>query len=182
MLQPLEKCPPPWKFSWPIVNPSKNSTEKDKPVDPEYARIYKVVQEALKGFFKPEFLNRLDEVIVFKPLTMSDVDNIATIMLSQLEERVVEQGFTIEVDSLAKAVLTKAGYVQGNDINDLVVIMTLTGRESWKIAILAFLQKYSFFVKTFIVWALFSIPWNITSFMILNSMKKKKWLIKGLSI
>jgi ATP-dependent Clp protease ATP-binding subunit ClpB len=52
----------------------------------------------------------LDEVIVFKPLTMSDVDNIATIMLSQLEERVVEQGFTIEVDSLAKAVLTKAGY------------------------------------------------------------------------
>jgi len=92
------------------LNPSKNSTEQDKPVDPEYARIYKVVQEALKGFFKPEFLNRLDEVIVFKPLTMSDVDNIATIMLSQLDERVVEQGFTIEVDSLAKAVLTKAGY------------------------------------------------------------------------
>ena len=49
--------------------------------------------------------------------------------------------------------------------------MTLIGRESWKIAILAFLQKYSFFVKTFILWALISIPWNITSFMILNSMK-----------
>ena len=92
------------------LNPSKNSTEQDKPLDPEYARIYKVVQEALKGFFKPEFLNRLDEVIVFKPLSMPDVDNICTIMLNQLEERVVEQGFTIEVDSLAKAVLTKAGY------------------------------------------------------------------------
>ena len=42
-------------------------------MDPEYAKIYKSVNEALKGFFRPEFLNRLDEIIVFNPLTIEDV-------------------------------------------------------------------------------------------------------------
>ena len=49
--------------------------------------------------------------------------------------------------------------------------MGLRGAECFRIDCLTFLKRYSFFVKTFIVWALFSIPWNITSFMILNSMK-----------
>ena len=53
----------------------------------------------------------------------------------------------------------------------LVDIMSLRGAECLRVDILTFLKRYSFFVKTFIVWALFSIPWNITSFMILNSMK-----------
>ena len=47
--------------------------------------------------------------------------------------------------------------------------MSLRGVECFRIDCLTFLKRYSFFVKTFIVWALFSIPWNITSFMILNS-------------
>jgi|TARA_B110000046_G_scaffold50281_1_gene56066 ATP-dependent Clp protease ATP-binding subunit ClpA len=42
-------------------------------MDPEYAKIYKSVNETLKGFFRPEFLNRLDEIIVFNPLTIEDV-------------------------------------------------------------------------------------------------------------
>ena len=79
-------------------------------MDPEYAKIYKSVNEALKGFFRPEFLNRLDEIIVFKPLTIEDVGKIALIMLSQLSERVEEQGYTIEVDDLAKDILIKEGF------------------------------------------------------------------------
>jgi ATP-dependent Clp protease ATP-binding subunit ClpC len=79
-------------------------------MDPEYARIYKSVNEALKGFFRPEFLNRLDEIIVFKPLTLEDVGKIALIMLTQLSERVEEQGYTIEVDDLAKNVLINEGF------------------------------------------------------------------------
>ena len=74
-------------------------------MDPEYAKIYKSVNETLKGFFRPEFLNRLDEIIVFKPLTIEDVGKIALIMLSQLSERVEEQGYTIEVDDLVKGIL-----------------------------------------------------------------------------
>ena len=85
--------------------------EDEEPMDPEYAKIYKSVNEALKGFFRPEFLNRLDEIIVFKPLTIEDVGKIALIMLSQLTERVEEQGYTIEVDDLAKAkLLIKEGF------------------------------------------------------------------------
>lgn len=84
--------------------------EKEEPMDPEYAKIYKSVNEALKGFFRPEFLNRLDEIIVFKPLTIEDVGKIALIMLDQLTERVEEQGYTIEVDDLAKGILIKEGF------------------------------------------------------------------------
>lgn len=83
---------------------------EEVPIDPEYARIYKSVNEALKGFFRPEFLNRLDEIIVFKPLTIEDVGKIALIMLTQLSERVEEQGYTIEVDDLAKNVLINEGF------------------------------------------------------------------------
>ena len=83
---------------------------KEEPMDPEYAKIYKSVNEALKGFFRPEFLNRLDEIIVFKPLTIEDVGKIAIIMLNQLTERVEEQGYTIEVDDLAKGILIKEGF------------------------------------------------------------------------
>ena len=84
--------------------------EDEEPMDPEYAKIYKTVSEALKGFFRPEFLNRLDEIIVFKPLTIEDVGKIAIIMLNQLTERVEEQGYTIEVDDLAKGILIKEGF------------------------------------------------------------------------
>ena len=84
--------------------------KEEKPMDPEYAKIYKSVNEALKGFFRPEFLNRLDEIIVFKPLTIEDVGKIALIMLNQLSERVEEQGYTIEVDDLAKDILIKEGF------------------------------------------------------------------------
>lgn len=83
---------------------------EEEPIDPEYARIYKSVNEALKGFFRPEFLNRLDEIIVFKPLTIEDVGKIALIMLTQLSGRVEEQGYTIEVDDLAKNVLINEGF------------------------------------------------------------------------
>ena len=84
--------------------------KEEEPMDPEYAKIYKSVNEALKGFFRPEFLNRLDEIIVFKPLTIEDVGKIALIMLNQLSERVEEQGYTIEVDDLAKDILIKEGF------------------------------------------------------------------------
>ena len=47
-------------------------------------------------------------------------------------------------------------------------MMSLSSRESLPADFLAYLLKYSFFVKTFLVWALISIPWNITSFMVLK--------------
>jgi hypothetical protein len=47
-------------------------------------------------------------------------------------------------------------------------MMSLSSRERFNVDFLAYLMKYSFFVKTFILWAMISIPWNITSFMVLK--------------
>ena len=62
------------------------STNREK-----YDRMVTLVQEELKKHFKPEFLNRLDEIIVFQQLTQEDVRRIGEIMLKQLTKRVLDQ-------------------------------------------------------------------------------------------
>ena len=57
------------------------------------------------------------------------------------------------------------------DINSSVQIMSLRDTESLMNDIWTFLKKYNFFVKAFILWALISIPWNVTSLIVLKSMK-----------
>ena len=58
--------------------------------------------------------------------------------------------------------------------------MSLRNTESLKIDIMIFIKKYSFFVKTFILWALISIPWNVTSLIVLNLKQMK--LINGTQV
>ena len=64
-----------------------------------------LVNEELKRFFRPEFLNRLDEVIIFQQLTKHDLSQIADIMLAQLCARTNEQNFTLNVTPRAKDLL-----------------------------------------------------------------------------
>ena len=68
-----------------------------------------------------------------------------------------------------------------NDINSLVEIMSLRGIDSWKIDVLMFLKKYSFFVKTFILWALIMTAWDISSFWMINSVKSDNGTQGGLN-
>ena len=75
-----------------------------------YQRIAKLVNEELKNFFKPEFLNRLDEIIIFSQLTKDDVGQIAEIMIKQLINRVAEQGITLKVTQRVKERLTNDGF------------------------------------------------------------------------
>ena len=78
--------------------------------DPTYARMASLVNEELKRFFRPEFLNRLDEVIVFQQLSKKDLSQIADIMIKQLCDRTEEKNFSLKVTQSAKDVLIDEGY------------------------------------------------------------------------
>ncbi|CAM9092843.1 unnamed protein product [Discosporangium mesarthrocarpum] len=69
-----------------------NNAEKDQSIKlTQYAKLCAIVGESLKSFFKPEFLNRIDEIIVFQQLTKRDVKQIAIIMINDLVERVKKE-------------------------------------------------------------------------------------------
>jgi ATP-dependent Clp protease ATP-binding subunit ClpC len=78
--------------------------------DPQYSRIVTVVQEELKQYFRPEFLNRLDEIIVFRQLNRDEVKQIADILLREVFHRLAEQGIHLEVTEQFKERLMVEGY------------------------------------------------------------------------
>ena len=70
----------------------------------------KDVREMLKSFFKPEFINRLDEVIVFRSLELKDIEKIIDIQLARLQKRLDERHITLKLDDTAKKWLAHQGY------------------------------------------------------------------------
>ncbi|RRD95902.1 ATP-dependent Clp protease ATP-binding subunit [Clostridiales bacterium COT073_COT-073] len=68
------------------------------------------VKSALNEFFKPEFINRLDDIIVFQPLTKENLGEIVDIMIEQLQKTTREKGFSIEISPQVKEFLVKDGY------------------------------------------------------------------------
>jgi len=79
--------------------------------DPEiFERVTKLVNEELKNFFRPEFLNRIDEIIVFNHLTRIDIWEICELMIKQVQKRLKEKGINLIVDLAVQAFLTDEGY------------------------------------------------------------------------
>jgi len=76
----------------------------------QYNRIRSLVNEELKQYFRPEFLNRLDEIIVFRQLTKPEVKEISDILLKEVFGRLTEQGITLEVTDKFKERLVEEGY------------------------------------------------------------------------
>ncbi|MBD2663754.1 endopeptidase Clp ATP-binding chain [Richelia sinica FACHB-800] len=76
----------------------------------QYNRIRSLVNEELKQYFRPEFLNRLDEIIVFRQLNKAEVTEIADIMLKEVFGRLTEKGITLEVSDRFKDRLIQEGY------------------------------------------------------------------------
>jgi ATP-dependent Clp protease ATP-binding subunit ClpB len=68
------------------------------------------IREAVRGNFRPEFLNRLDEIIIFKPLTKKSVQEIVEIQLKEMTSRLKERGITIVVDAAAKRYIVEHGF------------------------------------------------------------------------
>eukprot|EP00976_Prorocentrum_cordatum_P096272 1190499-Prorocentrum_minimum.AAC.2 len=75
-----------------------------------YNRIKTLVNEELKNYFRPEFLNRLDEIIVFRQLTKLEVKSIADIMLNEVFKRMEEKGMHLSVTERFKDRLVDEGY------------------------------------------------------------------------
>lgn len=76
----------------------------------QYNRIRSLVNEELKQYFRPEFLNRLDEIIVFRQLTKDEVREIADIMLKEVFDRIKQQEIELDVTERFKNRLVDEGY------------------------------------------------------------------------
>jgi len=82
----------------------------DSAEDSQYNRIKSLVNEELKQYFRPEFLNRLDEIIVFRQLTKDEVGEIAEIMLKEVFVRLQDKGNKLNVTDAFKDRLVEEGY------------------------------------------------------------------------
>jgi ATP-dependent Clp protease ATP-binding subunit ClpB len=76
--------------------------------DPERAR--KEALEALRAAFRPEFINRIDEIVIFNPLGKAQLENIVTMLLKSVEKLLEERKITLELTPAAKALLVSEGY------------------------------------------------------------------------
>ena len=75
-----------------------------------YERMKAKVNDELKAHFRPEFLNRIDDIIVFHQLTQEEIIEIVDLMLARLDERLKDKDMGIELTTAAKELLAKRGY------------------------------------------------------------------------
>lgn len=78
----------------------------------DYAQMKSTIQDALKKVFNPEFLNRIDDVLTFKPLEREDIHKIIDILSEDLFKRIKELGFDLELTKGAKEFITDQGFDQ----------------------------------------------------------------------
>jgi ATP-dependent Clp protease ATP-binding subunit ClpB len=77
--------------------------------DEEYERVKRDVTEALRGHFRPEFLNRIDEVIVFHALTDADLVAIVNLLVTDLERRMAAQDLVLDLTPAARQLIVREG-------------------------------------------------------------------------
>ncbi|CAL6297010.1 unnamed protein product [Bathycoccus prasinos] len=82
----------------------------DNVEDQSYQRIKSLVQDELKNYFRPEFLNRLDEIIIFRQLNKQEVREIAMIMLNNVFKRLKEKEITLDVTDRFKDKVVDEGF------------------------------------------------------------------------
>lgn len=87
-----------------------STTDELKQLDQAHAEIKDKVMGDLKKTFRPEFLNRLDKVVVFRSLSRPDVRRILGLQLADLNQRLIDQGITLKVTPQAKDYLIEKGY------------------------------------------------------------------------
>ena len=69
-----------------------------------------LVMSELRAHFRPEFLNRVDEIVLFKPLTLAEIERIVDLQLNLLRGRLAERHIEIELSSTAKELIARRGY------------------------------------------------------------------------
>lgn len=91
-----------------IVEPKKLGFAPEK--DTGDADMRRDVMDALKRTFRPEFLNRVDEIVIFNKLTDTDIQQIAGLMLQEVANRIAAQGIQISFDNAVTAMLAREGF------------------------------------------------------------------------
>ena len=81
-----------------------------KTAEASYEKMKDMLQKETERHFRPEFLNRLDDIIVFKSLSRGDLQTIVDYELNKVFKRVIEHGLTLELTTQAKEFLIDKGY------------------------------------------------------------------------
>ena len=105
------------RFNRAYQNLDKNDpefTKKVKELEEEFERDFEKakerVLELVRKYFRPEFLNRIDEIVVFKPLRWDHVLQIARLLIKKLNDRLADKGIKVELDDKAYELLVKKGF------------------------------------------------------------------------
>jgi ATP-dependent Clp protease ATP-binding subunit ClpB len=94
----------------PIIQEYMEKAEGRRLKAKDEAAMEKEIMTELKRHFRPEFLNRVDDVIIFQSLDESELARIVEIQLGRLDQRLAQQNLTLDVDAAAKKLLGTAGY------------------------------------------------------------------------
>jgi ATP-dependent Clp protease ATP-binding subunit ClpC len=78
--------------------------------DTDKSEANREIERALKDTFRPEFLNRIDEIIIFADLTVEDVEQIVNLQMGEISDRLAEQGLAVELTGDARAWLARQGF------------------------------------------------------------------------
>ena len=78
--------------------------------DQDTAKVHQQIQAELKRTFRPEFLNRVDEIIIFSNLTVEDVERIVDLQMAEIADRLHEQGLQVELTDEAREWLAREGF------------------------------------------------------------------------
>ena len=81
-----------------------------RPGEGEEGAAYEKIEKALKDTFRPEFLNRIDEIIIFSPLSIEQMEKIVDLKMRQVRERLAEHGLKVEITESARKWLAQEGY------------------------------------------------------------------------
>ncbi|MBI5951296.1 MAG: AAA family ATPase [Chloroflexi bacterium] len=78
--------------------------------DDDERAMHSKIEKALKGAFRPEFLNRVDETIMFSPLTVEQMEEIVILQMKEVQDRLNEHDITVQLSDAARSWLAKEGY------------------------------------------------------------------------
>lgn len=85
-------------------------TDKQKEKEIESENFEKRIKEELRRYFKPEFINRLDEIITFHPLTKKEIEKIVDLQLELMEKRLAKQNIKVVIDIEVRKLIAEKGY------------------------------------------------------------------------
>lgn len=94
----------------PDKSENENLLTQERETDQEYEQMLKRVMGALRSHFRPEFLNRVDEIILFHTLSKIELRQIVSIQVKRIERLLAEQKITLELSDAAKNHITDVGY------------------------------------------------------------------------